>query len=749
MANFIVIEQDLSPVVLTFQMFGHRVIPVCGKHPQPYGDGQSYPHDAPGWAGATAMALALDDMVLLDHDGYKQGAMTLAELAARLGMTVDQLMASRLQFSPLVESHHFLFRWPEGLDRQGFKQANNGGWATGIDIKTGNQLVYLKPGKHVDLDMAGAPLAPAPAALLEALRCRELDAPRRPAWNGDSAKLDELKRLLAFIPADVGYDEYLTLLAGAHDEFDGAGEALELLLDWSCDAAETESKWDSFDSGRPGGVTFASVCALAKKHGADLRAIGLVSKFSAPMPVAQPVAELTPFTALKPTQLVTTGDHFLDAMEIQRNFYTGRLAQLNGAPHWWNGLHWELADMQIMRSHAAVALCGQKVTQARVSGTVAVLADHLSGSPLGEADPVNRLVHFSNASLDTETGEVRQALPLDRHTRTLAVEYAPSAKAPTWERWLSSIFDGETERIQLLQELMGWCLVRDSLGIEKAALLIGPPRSGKGTIIRVIQGLLGAAAGSLSLSQLGDGKTLSGMRGCTVAIDSDATGPSRQEASAWLGTFKRVTANEQIPIRLLYQQTPWQGALNCKILCAANRIPSSFDDSGAMATRWVPLVFDKSYLGKEDPTLAASLIKELPGIAVWALEGLARLAANRRFTMPPSSLDKLDAMIVRSSPLTEFVDDCLTLDQDARVSESAVWDAYHLWAIQRGQDAMKRGDFLNSLADTLQGRGVSRKKSVRIDGHFHRGFTGMGVGAQEVPTNVHSIAHAQKAINKS
>lgn len=373
---------------------------------------------------------------------------------------------------------------------------------------------------------------------------------------------------------------------------------------------------------------------------------------------------------------------------------------------------------------------------------MAVLADHLSGSSLGESDPVNRLVHFSNVSLDTETGEVRQALPLDRHTRTLAVEYSPSAKAPTWERWLSSIFDGETERVQLLQELMGWCLVRDSLGIEKAALLIGPPRSGKGTIIRVIQGLLGAAAGSLSLPQLGDGKTLSGMRGCTVAIDSDATGPSRQEASAWLGTFKRVTANEQIPVRLLYQQTPWQGALNCKILCAANRIPSCFDDSGAMATRWIPLVFDKSYLGREDPTLAASLIKELPGIAVWALEGLARLAANRRFTMPPSSLDKLDAMIVRSSPLTEFVDDCLTIGRGARVSDAAVWDAYHLWAIQRGQDAMKRGDFLNSLADTLQGHGVSRKKSVRIDGHDYRGFIGAGVVARSVPDNVLPIARA-------
>lgn len=56
---------------------------------------------------------------------------------------------------------------------------------------------------------------------------------------------------------------------------------------------------------------------------------------------------------------------------------------------------------------------------------------------------------------------------------------------------------------------------------------------------------------------------------------------------------------------------------------AANRLPSWHDETGALALRQITFPFDRSYAGHEDNSFIPRLHAELPGIANWALEGLA------------------------------------------------------------------------------------------------------------------------------
>ena len=197
-----------------------------------------------------------------------------------------------------------------------------------------------------------------------------------------------------------------------------------------------------------------------------------------------------------------------------------------------------------------------------------------------------------------------------------------------------------------------------------------------------------------------------------IRDSSDTASPSRKNARQIVGLFKAISSNEPVPVTLLYTQAPWQGSLNCKLLLAANSIPTMWDDSAATANRWIPLAFDRSFLDREDVGLADRLAEELPGIALWAIQGLQRLIRNARFTLPQSSRDELANMITSGSPIEHYIADRLVVAQGQRVSEADLWTDYCKWYILEGLEQMKRRDFMKALEDALRSRGGKRKGSL-------------------------------------
>ena len=109
---------------------------------------------------------------------------------------------------------------------------------------------------------------------------------------------------------------------------------------------------------------------------------------------------------------------------------------------------------------------------------------------------------------------LRRAVRLERRGRgddaeETAVDFAPKkrdfdelpdaprsrvlldAAPPAWHAFLDSLELADDE-IALLAEWFGYCLTADTAQ-QKALMLIGPRRSGKGTILRVLRALVGEA----------------------------------------------------------------------------------------------------------------------------------------------------------------------------------------------------------------------------------------------------------------
>lgn len=268
---------------------GYRVTPVYRTGAtQPYGNKQTYPDpSAPCWQGAVMVGVVLDDVLLLDYDGNKASdtspIISLDDLASELGLSE---LPEPVQRNEEGDSLHFLFRCSEELNEDEYKQANNGGWLSHVDLKRGNQLVNLKPHKTI---VGGRlprkeELRPAPGPLLQALHRGPIypkDTDHGQAhWDGSRGEVEEAHEILKHIPIEDNYDGWLDVNMRIHDKFGNTSEGIEIADEWSkqsryYDHDEIVRKFASFssaDDGRPR-KSWRRLCRLAEENGADLRAL--------------------------------------------------------------------------------------------------------------------------------------------------------------------------------------------------------------------------------------------------------------------------------------------------------------------------------------------------------------------------------------------------------------------------------------------------------------------------------------------
>src|SRR5690606_4804811 len=101
----------------------------------------------------------------------------------------------------------------------------------------------------------------------------------------------------------------------------------------------------------------------------------------------------------------------------------------------------------------------------------------------------------------------------------------PSATCPQWEGFLRDIFEHDPEARVALQEWFGYFLVGNPGWLQKMFWLIGPKRSGKGTILNVARALMGNAATATSLTMLSKDFGRENLIGKRLAIIDDARDP--------------------------------------------------------------------------------------------------------------------------------------------------------------------------------------------------------------------------------
>lgn len=288
---------------------------------------------------------------------------------------------------------------------------------------------------------------------------------------------------------------------------------------------------------------------------------------------------------------------------------------------------------------------------------------------------------------------------------TTALDWDPDPGAPhpqAWRDFLHQLFRDDVESVELLQEWFGYCLTPDT-SQQKMLLIVGPKRSGKGTIGRVLTQLLGmgSTCGPTTAS-LGTQFGLQPLIGKTLALVSDARFRGEN-----LGTVIErllcISGEDTLTIDRKHRTCVTQ-KLTTRFLFLTNELPQLSDASGALASRFLLLRLTESYLGQEDRGLTERLLRELPGILNWAIAGWSRLHQRGHFVLPSKVADVAEDMSRSSSPVAAFVREECDVAPGRRATVDDLHHAWNCWCDREGcQSARTKSAFGRELKAAVAG----------------------------------------------
>ncbi|MBQ0877467.1 NTP-binding protein [Streptomyces sp. RT42] len=377
----------------------------------------------------------------------------------------------------------------------------------------------------------------------------------------------------------------------------------------------------------------------------------------------------------------------------------------------WRGPHWDEEDAAAMRAdlyprleyatYTTTDRNGQEKTaewaptSAKVANLMEALAAivHLPGDvepPTWLAAPDREgerrtIVACRNGLLDVTTRALHPLTPAYFNRVSVPFDHDPDAPAPArWLGFLRSVWPDDPEAIDALQEWFGYVL-SGRTDLHKMLLIVGPMRSGKGTIARTLTALVGKRNMSgPTMSSLATNFGLADLVGKSLAVVADARLP-RQGTETIVERLLTITGEDAVTVDRKHKE-PWSGRLPARFMLLSNELPAFRDSSGAIVSRLLILTMTISNLGREDTTLDRDLSRELPGILNWALDGLDRLTRRGRLVEPASSTEAVALLNASTSPIRAFLADWCHLDPEASTPKDELYEAWRDWCRTEGRD---------------------------------------------------------------
>ena len=313
------------------------------------------------------------------------------------------------------------------------------------------------------------------------------------------------------------------------------------------------------------------------------------------------------------------------------------------------------------------------------------------------------MLSMTNGLLHLPTRRLRPHTSNFFNHHSLSFAYDPECGPPRrWLAFLDELWGDDPSSIDALQETMGY-LLGGGTRQQKMFLLVGPKRSGKGTIGRVLTGLLGKHNfASPTLASLSTNFGLSPLIGKPLALISDARLSGRSDNSIVVERLLSISGEDSLTIDRKYRE-PWTGRLPTRLLVMTNELPRLADVSGALASRFIVFALTKSFYGRENPKLTDELLTEAPAIFNWALDGLDRLNQRGHFVNPETGANAIQQLEDLSSPVATFVRDNCELGQERRTSVASLWTTWKTWCESEGRKPGSKAGFGRDLQAAVPG----------------------------------------------
>jgi putative DNA primase/helicase len=216
-------------------------------------------------------------------------------------------------------------------------------------------------------------------------------------------------------------------------------------------------------------------------------------------------------------------------------------------------------------------------------------------------------------------------------------------------------------------------------------MIVGPRRSGKSTIARVLARLVGTDnVVAPTLASLGSNFGLQPLIGKSLAIISDARLGARADQAAIVERLLAISGEDPVTIDRKHMLA-WTGRLPTRFVILTNELPRLTDASGALASRMIVLLLTESFFGREDHGLADRLFGELPGILNTARQGLLRLRKRGHFIQPESAQEAIAELESLGSPVGAFVREQCNVGPAFEIETELLFTSWLNWCQANGR----------------------------------------------------------------
>lgn len=294
----------------------------------------------------------------------------------------------------------------------------------------------------------------------------------------------------------------------------------------------------------------------------------------------------------------------------------------------------------------------------------------------------------------------------------LDYDFDPNAPQPTaWIEFLDSVWGDDKESQRSLRQWFGYLLTGDTR-LQSILMIVGPPRSGKGTIGRTIVEVVGQPnVATPTLSSLGERFGSQDLIGKTVALIAEARISGRSDSRAVVERLLSISGEDVQSIERK-RITNWTGRLPTRIVLLGNETPRLSDHADALMQRLVVLKMTKTFAGREDRGLEAKIKSELSGILLWAIQGWDDLRKAGGFIRPASGEHEKALIHEQLNPVSAFIAECVDIGRDHSEARHKLYDEWNKWCRDNGRDKPGTAQgFFGSLRAALLSKGVEIEES--------------------------------------
>ena len=430
---------------------------------------------------------------------------------------------------------------------------------------------------------------------------------------------------------------------------------------------------------------------------------------------------------------------------------TRRLRFFRGEFYRWNGRRYSSVSKAELRAmvtrfadewaHSEASGYPFRITTSLVSNIIqALTGDTLVSEDVDlpawvepGGDPEKTFLSFENGLLDLnallEGAEVilRPATAAWLSTVTLPYKFDPKAQCPRWKTFLEQIFEGDEERICLLQEWFGYLLTPNTTE-QKFLVFEGEGSNGKSVVCEVLTAILGEDnVSNVALEVIGERFQLTPTIGKLANIVPEVG----ELKSVPEGYLKAFTSGDRMYLDRKglpgIQMRP-----TARLVLAVNNRPPFHDRSQGLWRRMNLIPFNVTIPeGRQDRNLVPDLKGELPGILNWAVEGERRRRAQHGFTKPRICAEALQEYRLEANPARLFLTEQVEVSPDGTVRIDDLYAAYRAWCTESGCQYLSKQSFGKDVRRQFP-KAVREREGTGTRLWFYRGIRMLPSGEESL-----------------